>query len=194
MELNPAPGFLKLWTCSVIGIFGFGVALVLFVVAMMFLNPQAPMRLNGKPTDRATMLLFSGGFLAVWLVVGFVFLWVGRHARAVASGQARPARLNRNPRIECTFEFRPPGGEVVRAQDTVTFHEGLGDSPTEPVLYDPESPGKALLFHGLTPTVRVSDFGEWLAPEGFGPWVRLALVAACVAGGPYLGWVIWNAL
>jgi hypothetical protein len=124
--------------------------------------------------------------------MGPMFIRLGLRGLALVSGKKSFAQLNPNPSLRCTFEFTLLGGQTIRAQDTATFSARLGDAPTEPVLYDPARPDRALLVEGLSPTVEISEFGEWLATEGLRTWLRLALVVALILGGPTVGWMAWH--
>jgi hypothetical protein len=92
--------------------------------------------------------------------------------------------------VECAYEFRLPGGEVVRARGAVPA-EALGDAEAPlPVLYDPKRPTETLLLAALSPPVRASWHGGWETAAGVWPLLRLAVATLALAGGPLLGLAI----
>jgi hypothetical protein len=83
--------------------------------------------------------------------------------------------------------FRLPDGAAVESRDQVPFAALDGAKALWPVLYNPESPREASLLAALSPPVRLSAVGEWLAPAGLGPFLRLAVVFLALVGGPVVG-------
>jgi hypothetical protein len=92
--------------------------------------------------------------------------------------------------VDCAYEFRLPGGEVVRARDAVPA-AALGDAEAPlPVLYNPKWPTETLLVASLSPPVRASSHGGWETAAGVWPLLRLAVAMLALAGGPLLGLAI----
>src|SRR4051794_5126561 len=79
----------------------------------------------------------------------------------------------------CTFEFRTPGGDVVRTTGSVDLDGPLADSPTRTALYDPQQPRRALLLEELPAWVRVTPDGVWEAGEDPRAAGRLVPLALC---------------
>jgi hypothetical protein len=89
--------------------------------------------------------------------------------------------------VDCAYEFRLPGGEVVQARDSLPA-AALGDAQAPlPVLYNPKAPTETLLLAALSPPVRVSSHGGWETTAGVWPLLRLAVAMLALAAGPLLG-------
>ena len=187
-----AVGFMRLWTCGVVVIFGFGLVTVLGGLVIVLTHPDGAMQVNGRPAERSTALLFLTGFLLVWTIVGSLFIAAGRRGlRTVAERRPEPVASPVSA-IRCTSEFRPPHGEPVLTTDSVNFHESLGASGSEPVLYDPDRPTRAILLRGVSSAFTISELGEWLPTETTAPWLRTLFALACLVGLPWAVWTFWN--
>jgi hypothetical protein len=132
------------------------------------------------------------GYLVACLATGLFILSGGRRVRSVWSGQVPPASLNPYPQLSCTFEYRLPEGDIFTAEDTVTFNSQLDDEPTQPVLYDPARPDRAILLNGLCPRVEVAPDGAWEAGEGPGALRRTVLLALCWLGSLPMSYIFWT--
>ena len=85
---------------------------------------------NGQPARGVEGVVRIGIFLVVWVLVGGTMFFGGRLLRI--------PRGNNPAVVDCAYEFRPPGGEVVRARDAVPA-DALGDAGAPlPVLYNPK--------------------------------------------------------
>jgi hypothetical protein len=193
--MSPAGGaawwFLKFWTCLFV-VFGISALILNGAILFRILFRNAPLLINGRPADRGTAIWFILGLLVVEAII-FVVMWRGgRRMRSILSGRVSPASLEPNPEVRCTFEYRLPGGDIIRAEDSARFSCRLGDEPAEPVLYDLARPERAILLDGLSPRVRVAPDGAWEAGEGPGAWPRTAVVALCWLGALPIGWIFWS--
>jgi hypothetical protein len=134
---------------------------------------------NGQPARGVEGVVRIGIFLVVWVFAGGVMFFGGRRLRIPCRGASAM--------VDCAYEFRLPGGEVVRARDSVPA-AALGDAEAPlPVLYNPKWPAETLLLAALSPPVRASSHGGWEATAGVWPVLRLAMAMLALAGGPLLG-------
>jgi hypothetical protein len=134
------------------------------------------------------------GSLLAWLTLCLLFLSQGRRVRAVQLGQVAPTSPDYHLELRCAFEYRLPRGNVVKAEDSVSFNSQLGDGPMEPVLYDATRPERAILLNGLRPQVRVGPGGTWEAGEGPGTLRRTVLLALCWLGSLPTSYVFWSTI
>jgi hypothetical protein len=149
------------------------------------------------------MLIFPAGALLA-VVIGLIGGWSrirllrhGELAWATVTGCASPTSAESPqdvPAAQClrllaerAYEFRLPGGEVVRARDAVPA-DALGDAEAPlPALYNPKWPTDSLLLAALSPQVPASLQGGWETTAGVWPLLRMAVAMLALAGAPLLG-------
>jgi len=85
-------------------------------------------------------------------------------------------------RAQCTIEYELPGRKKVRIKQTVTITPRLGTEATEPVLYDPAEPRRALLLNGLGLPTTVNLHGRLASEKPLGSILRLCLVGMSLIG------------
>ncbi|HET7625535.1 MAG TPA: DUF3592 domain-containing protein [Verrucomicrobiae bacterium] len=164
----------------------------------------------GKPTDSRIRGMRRAPFS---LVVSFVFIfptiglalaltgfWSGwKNMSLLANGQIAQGRLiskaatniqvNSRTVFKLTFEFLDPGGQTQQAVAKTERPERLENNVFEPIFYDPQNPGRAVLLDGLPGKHGFSEHGE-LRPAGF--WratfalVRLFLAFLSIVLGAYI--------
>jgi hypothetical protein len=155
-----------------------GVGFMLFGMVKVVLGAES-FYINGEPASGIDGVLRIGIFLVVWVLGGGVMFFGGRSLRV--------PRRDASVAVDCAYEFRLPGGEVVQARDSVPI-AALGDAEAPlAVLYNPKRPAEALLLAGLSPPVRVSSHGGWETTAGVWPLLRLAVAILALVGGPLLG-------
>jgi hypothetical protein len=81
---------------------------------------------------------------------------------------------------------------VIETSDDVVMNDRLGARPTEPVLYDPADPRRALLPNGLVPPVQFDPFGAWAAAGETHILLRLLIAVLCPLAGPLIAWLAWS--
>ncbi len=106
------------------------------------------------------------GLLFAWLAFCLRLLSAGRRIRAETLGQVAPSNPDFYQKLRCTFEYSRPGGGIFKAEDTVTFNSQIGNEPTQPVLYDPARPDRAILVNGLCLRMRAALDGRRRKGDG----------------------------
>lgn len=169
-----------LFSCFTVVILGFGLVILLVMLALLWLADM-PFNVNGRPVGRGVATLVLIGFMAMWCAMGYGLVWFGRWAanRNTAAGPV-------GEQVEVEFQFTLPGGETRTCRQALDFSERLGDEPTEPVLYDPNKPDKALLLDGICPRVVVTPMGGWDTAQQRRTFLRGLVVVASLVGGPVL--------
>jgi hypothetical protein len=157
-----------------------GVVFLLFGMVQVALGAES-FYVNGEPARGIEGVVSMGIFLVVWVFAGGVLFFGGRRLRILRPDAAVG--------VDCAYEFHLPGGDVVRARDSVPAAAlALGDAEALlPVLYNPKRPTESLLLAALSPPVRASGHGGWETTAGVWPLLRLAVAMLGVAGGPLLG-------
>jgi hypothetical protein len=166
-----AKGYLTVWRMMLAAIMTFGLITLGLVLVLLFFVIQPP------PAELAVISLAIVGFAVVFFGFGYTF-W-----RSSATRLPEPGRFAF--KAKCTFEFRLADGSKIEATGDARLH----DSPEEPahtVLYDPDNPKRALLLDSLSPTVQISETGDWEANPGGAPGLRV-LLALLLLVGPVLG-------
>jgi hypothetical protein len=201
----PSPGvqmvvrlFFQVWTGMLILMMILSVIMAFFALREIALTGALRIHIgNAHPARMIALSSWSAvaailGLVLAWLALGLLFLSQGRRMRAVQLGQVAPTSPDYHLELSCTFEYRPPLGEVVEVRDTVIFNRRLGVEPTEPVLYDATRPERAILLNGLCPRVRVTPDGEWDAGEGPGALRRTIFLALCWLGSLPMSSIFWR--
>jgi hypothetical protein len=166
------------WCLAVLVMIVGGVVFVVFGMVKVALGDES-FSVNGQTARGPEGVLSLAGFLAAWLCIGGVMLAGGNWLR-------RAPRMGFRS-VDCAYEFRTPGGEVVRARESVPV-EVLDECEAPlPVLYNPNRSGDTMLLATVSPPVRLSDEGHWQATVGLGPLLRLAVATVALVGGPLLG-------
>jgi hypothetical protein len=166
------------WCLAVVLMVAAGVVFMLFGMVKVGLGDDS-FYVNGEPARGVDGVVRIGIFLVVWVFVGGTMFFGGRLLRI--------PRGNNPAVVDCAYEFRLPGGEVVRSRGPVPA-AALGDAEAPlPVLYNPQWPTEALLLAALSPPVRASSHGSWETTAGVWPLLRLAVAVLALAGGPLLG-------
>jgi Protein of unknown function (DUF3592) len=169
------------WCLAVLLMVVGGVVFLLFGMVKVGLGADS-FSVNGEPARGIDGVVRMGIGLVVWVFAGGVMFFGGRRLRI--------PRRDASAVVDCAYEFRLPGGEVVRARDSVPAAAlGAAEAPL-PVLYNPKWPTETLLLAALTPPVRVSSHGGWETTAGPWPLLRLAVALLALAGGPLLGLAI----
>jgi hypothetical protein len=177
--MHAVTGFMVVWTLLATVMFVGGVIFCVGgLVALLFFFP-AP------PQEKSLFVLGFGGFLVLWLVMGGVMVRSGWRAcwglRRRGDDPIPPVP------VKCTYEFRPPEGEVVQAKCLGRLAETLGPEPPQPALYDPARPKHALLLSGLWPGVWIGETGCWETNSGADGLLRM-LVTLVLLAGPFVAW------
>jgi hypothetical protein len=171
-------GVNSLWCLAVLLMVTGGVVFMLFGMVKVGLGDES-FYVNGVPALGIDGVVRIVVFLVVWVFIGGALFFGGRYLRL--------PRGNALAMVDCAYEFRLPGGEVVRARDFVPADAlGAAELPL-PVLYDPTRPTESLLLAALSPPVRVSLPGEWETTAGVWPLLHLAVALLALTGGPLLG-------
>jgi hypothetical protein len=166
------------WCLAVLLMVVGGVVFILFAMVKVSLGADS-FYVNGEPARGIEGVVRIGICLVVWVFTGGVMFFGGRRLRIPCQDASAV--------VDCAYEFRLPGGEVVQARDCV-LAAALGDAEAPlPVLYNPKWPTEALLLAALSPPVRVSSHGGWETTAGVWPVLRLAVAVLALAGGPLLG-------
>jgi hypothetical protein len=171
-------GVTLVWRLAVLLMVAGGTVFALFAMVEVGQGAEV-LNVNGKPARGIEGVLKIGALLIVWLFVGGVMLFSGRRLRI-------PGR-DGSTVLDCAYEFRLPGGEVIRSRDSLPA-AALDDAEALlPVLYNPKWPSQALVLPTLSPPVEVSLYGGWESTAGVWPLLRLAAAVLALAGGPLLG-------
>jgi hypothetical protein len=156
-----------------------GAAFTIFGIVRVGLGDES-FFINGQPARGAEGVAWMAGFLVIWVFAGGAMLAGGRWLRLTAR--------NVTPAVDCAYEYRLPGGEVVRAREAVPAAAlGEVEEASLPVLYNPRWAREALLLAALSPPVRLSARGRWETTRSLWPLLRLAVAAVALVGGPLLG-------
>lgn len=136
----------------------------------------------------------------LWIALGRGWAWlrtqivegIVRQQMANLTGDIPLPRPADQIEVQCAFQFEFPRGEIVRARDRAILADRVGDEPTEPVLYDPSDPRRAVLLDGLGVPVRPSPAGTWPDVGDLGPRIAFGFVALGSAWSALLaGWTVW---
>jgi Protein of unknown function (DUF3592) len=164
----------SLWVGMCVGLLaGFGVLMLLPWLGM-------------NQGEQAMLPVFGTVGVMGLLAAGVTFRIVVRWGkRREARRQASPAVTETN--VECTYEFRTLGGDVIEGKDKYPLPRGPDDWAAQTVLYDPARVRHNHRLHGLTPPVVLADDGRWISDAG--PWwvVKFIVVVALYTVGPLIG-------
>ncbi len=181
LKQSGAQKFPAYWRMAVIAFLIFGnLFMVVWIVAAA----------SSSAANKTFMIGFGIGFAVLWNLMCFFFLKVGRRMNRTIAGNTTPddeKKMSANVTVRFTFQSRD--GKTIEATDSAMFSSRIGDEPTEPILYDPKNPSRALLLDGLSVPVRPSRLGGWDAPVGFLPYLRALFVLVCLAA-PVIGWLV----
>jgi hypothetical protein len=189
-EQRLARGSLAAMGCLSTPLLAFGI-IVLGVGLGLAIIGKEPTRINGVQVSRGLYMFFLAAFLAAW--IGFCRIVFHRSSGGLTpgvSGAGPPGVWN--PRLTCTFAFHRPDDRLVATSDDVVMNDRIGARPTEPVLYDPADPRRALLLNGLVPPVRIGPSGAWETAEGIPLVRRLVVAVLSPLAGPLLAWIGWS--
>jgi hypothetical protein len=165
------------WCLAVLLMVVGGAVFTILGIVKIFIGDES-FSVNGQP---------ARGFEGVWWLAGFLVVWIFAGGVMLAGGRLLRLPRKATPAVDCAYEFRLPGGEVVRAREAVPA-AALGEEEASlPVLYDPKRAQEAMLLATLSPPVRLSAHGEWEATVTLWPVLRLAVAALALVGGPLLG-------
>ena len=191
-DMSPlVPLIVSVW---LIGVWFMLIAGTLFLLVMLAsVLTGWPFDVTIQENERMTWAALVAGFLVLWLVVVGVMIRVGTRAWRRARGLPTKGSSADLIQVECKFEFDDHRGNRVSARDTIRFSERIGDEATEPVLFDPNNPKRALLIHGLPLSVGISPSGEWEVQGGVKPMLLAAGFIALWIAGPLIGYYLSQA-
>src|SRR5262249_12713509 len=106
------------WCLAVLVMVAGGVVFGLFGMGKVGLGDTS-FAVHGEPARGIDGVVRMGIFLVVWVFAGGVMFFGGRHMRI--------SRRDASTVVDCAYEFRLPGGDVIQARDSVPA-AGLGDA------------------------------------------------------------------
>ncbi|HEX5629191.1 MAG TPA: hypothetical protein VFX72_06425 [Usitatibacteraceae bacterium] len=118
--------------------------------------------------------------------------WAEKEARKSLVGFAANPPVDALPEVDtlnlpCRVEYSPCQGEQFTAEGVVRFRRGLDPGGIEPLIFDPDRPGRVVFLAGLPDGARVSSRGEWEAvPSGLLPAKAGLTLAAWAAAAAFL--------
>ena len=92
--------------------------------------------------------------------------WAEAEARKSLEGFAANPPVDALPEVDtmtlaCRVEYSPRQGERFTAEGVVRFRRGLDRGGIEPLIFDPDRPGRVVFLASLPDVARVSSRGEW---------------------------------
>jgi hypothetical protein len=172
-----------------------GGTIVMFVIGVLFcvgmIGGALVNKIDVGSASKATFVGLFSGFLVIWVAVMSFLLAGAKRLRAVAAGKSSLEGLH--ARAQCTFEYRLPDHRTVKAKQTVTITSQLGAGTTEPALYDPARPVRAMLYNGLAVPASVDLSGRLVSMRSWEGIIRMGFVSMSLIG-PVVLWTMWPRL